>query len=276
MNRSIHSSMVTMRSIQQAMDVVANNIANIDRTGYKRQAVSFADVLTQVTMQPQVAQNDGRWTPLGWTERGGALLDRILSDFSQGPLTETKMPLDIAISGQAVIEVRGAQDGTPSWVRGGAWQLSPIPGNDGLTLTTANGDMIQSIDDEPIVIPNNRSIQIDERGVVYALGGIDGLPEPIATLKVMTVQRPDALVRTTDDRWMLAGEETAATVLAPYEPVAGQPAVAVLQGMLERSNVALSQEMSELLLMQRTYQLNARALTSADVLLGMANNLRGG
>jgi flagellar basal-body rod protein FlgG len=268
MNRSMGTSVVAMRSVQYALDVIANNIANVDRYGYKRQEVAFADVLTDRVAQHGASERGaGRWTLPGMTESGGASVASVRTSFAQGTLVETEQSLDIALDGQALVAVVGARDGVASWVRGGSWQLSPV--DDGLMLTTASGDIVQSVDNAPIVIPPNHTARIDARGVVVATPSGGGPAQEIAALRVQSVLRFDVLERASDDRYVLPPG-------VQEDDVFGAPEnVTVRAGMLERSNVVLAQEMSALMLMQRAYQLHARTLISADAMSGMVNNLRG-
>ncbi|MBU6145539.1 MAG: flagellar hook-basal body protein [Paenibacillaceae bacterium] len=268
MNHSMSTSQVAMRAVQHALDVIAHNIANADRYAFKRQEVVFSDVLTnRVAQHGESERGAGRWTLPGITESGGTNVASVRAAFGQGALVSTDRSLDVALDGQALVAVVGARDGATSWVRGGSWQLSPV--RDGLMLTTASGDIVQSVDNAPIVIPPNHTVRIDERGVVIAEPQGGGLGQEIAVLNVRSVLRFDVLERVSDDRFVLPqGVQEGDVFGAPTN-------VTVRAGMLERSNVVLVQEMSALMLMQRAYQLNARALISADAMSGMVNNLRG-
>jgi flagellar basal-body rod protein FlgG len=281
MNHSMINALVSMQSMQKKMDIIANNIANINTVGYKGQKASFQDVLTRMVAQPETFAQAGRMTPLGFTQGGGARLGRVSADFTQGALQSTGQDLDLALVGDGLFEVeRSGEDGgnpAAAWTRGGSFQLSPNPADPNETfLTTKEGYFVRDINDLPLMIPAGRSIRIDEDGVVWHYDPNEQTDFARAgQLKIVRAVRPDVLLRSGDNVFTLPDGVTAEEALAPNEVnEAGEPAVKVLQGFLEQSNVDLAQELSELIAVQRAYQLNARAISSSDTLMSLTNNLR--
>jgi flagellar basal-body rod protein FlgG len=285
MNKSMIQALVTLRATQQRIDVHANNIANVNTTAYKRQTVSFQDVFTRILPQAQQIARPERLTPAGFVEGSGARLGRFSTSFVQGPLELTSRPLDVAIEGNGVLEVMknatpGAADAQVSWTRDGTLMLGRLQNEADFVLTTPAGHVVRSTTDEPLRVPANHAVTIDETGAVYVRPNADASEPPrlIGRLKVMNVVRADGLMRGPDNDYVLPEGTVANQVLALYDP-ANPPAnpaerTRIRQGYVERANVDLGQEMTDVLMAQRMIQFNAKSLASADTLMGLTNNLR--
>src|SRR5690606_15590220 len=100
---------VSMQAMQQKLDVIAHNIANVNTTGYKRREASFQDVLTSVYQQPPGFQQEGRLTPLGFTQGWGAKVGQIKLSMEQAALHTTGNPLDLGIEGNGLFEIQRNQ-----------------------------------------------------------------------------------------------------------------------------------------------------------------------
>lgn len=289
MNNSMINSSVSMHTLQQKLDILASNIANINTSGYKKKEASFEDVLTNTKLQPQSFRKDGRLTPLGYNLGWGSKLGSIRSNFAQGPISPTQNPTDLAIQGEGLFELsvltRDA-NGNPvqqtAWTRNGAFQLTPSEDGTQMFLTTKEGHHVMGIDNRPIVMPVGTHPQIDGQGNIFAYrdGGTAGTK--VGQIKLVRVVRPQLLNEMGDSLYTLPSNVTQdqqllGTILQNVNnlPANDSDRVEVRQGYLEQSNVNLADEMAELVTVQRAFQLNARALTSADTMMNLANNLRG-
>ncbi|KPV60512.1 flagellar basal body rod protein FlgG [Paenibacillus sp. A3] len=291
MNHSMINSSVSMHALQQKLDLLANNMANVNNTGYKRREASFQDVLTNVKQQPRGFQKEGRLTPLGYNQGWGAKLASSQLNMSQGSLKPTNNPLDVAIEGAGLFEISTASvdaAGNPvretRWTRDGSFELSPSgdPQNpDGLILTTKDGHYVMGADNNPIRVPNNHQIQIQADGTILAHDEADPNAEavPVGQIKMVRVVRPQLLQQLGDNVFGLPSDITAQQRDDILDPVTtGNNTVdpiTVRQGFLEQSNVSLADEMTELIMVQRAFQLNSRAVSSSDQMMNLANNLRG-
>lgn len=123
MNNSMISAMVSMTGIQQRLDVISDNIANVNTAGYKSKQAAFEDVLTRVQQQPDKYKLDGRSTPMGYNLGFGARLADVTKDMSQGSFNETGNPTDLAIEGNAMFAVEA--NGEKMWTRQGAFHFIP-------------------------------------------------------------------------------------------------------------------------------------------------------
>jgi flagellar basal-body rod protein FlgG len=289
MNHSMINAMASMSGLQQKLDVIANNIANLNTAGFKRKEASFQDVLTSVNRQPEAFRQEGRRTPLGFTEGWGAKLSQVQINMSQGSLQETNNPTDVAIEGDAMFEIDlgaqgAAQGGTAAataWTRSGSFQLAVQPGDEGNAyLSTPQGHLVRGVNNQPIRIPNGSSITIDSFGNVRASNpaNANGAPVTVGTIKLVRVARPQMLQSIGDNMYVLSdiANNADGEVLRPLNRAAeADAAIALRQGFLEQSNVVLSDEMTEMMSVQRAYQLTSRALISGDTMMNLANNLRG-
>ncbi|ALS24505.1 flagellar hook-basal body protein [Paenibacillus naphthalenovorans] len=291
MNNSMITSSVSMHALQQKLDLAANNIANVNTTGYKRREASFQDVLTSVKQQPQGFQREGRLTPLGYNQGWGAKLFAAQLNLAQGSLQATDSPLDMAIEGSGLFEISTVvldADNNPvqatRWTRNGSFQLSPSADPldpDNMLLTTKDGHYVMGTDDNPIRIPINHRIQISPDGVIMAYNETEpgAAPIEVGQIKLVRAVRPQLLQQLGDNLYSLPGnitpaqqEEILQTVTAANNEV---DPITVRQGFLEQSNVNLSDEMTELISIQRAFQLNSRAISSSDQMMNLANSLRG-
>jgi flagellar basal-body rod protein FlgG len=280
MNPSLINAWSGMNAIQTKIDTISNNITNIDTVGYKRRDVSFQDVLSNRLGQSKNFELPGRLTPLGLTEGMGARVGLTQLVLAQGTRKDTGNPLDLMIEGDGFFEVatRANGDLTSAWTRNGAFQVSS-EGDTGY-LTTKSGDYVLNSNGEQIEVPNGSRVTIDELGRIYATpeNEPNGPLEQIGALRIVRILRPQVLEQMGENLYRLS-----AAVRNPEDVVRqvdmeddeARQGLAINGGALEASNVDLAQEMTELLIAQRAYQMNAKAIQSTDTMMGLVNNLRG-
>ncbi|WP_282938774.1 flagellar hook-basal body protein [Paenibacillus sp. RC67] len=287
MNNSMINASVSMQALQQKLDLLSNNIANIDTNGYKRKEASFQDVLTSVKQQPEGFQKQGRLSPLGYNQGWGARLVQAQLNMGQGSLEPTGNDLDLAVEGNGLFEINsvtkdanGALTAQTVWTRDGSFQVSPSdnPADADFFLMTKDGRYVMGTDDTPIRIPANHKVKIEEDGTIMAMNDADKSAPPVEVgqIKMVRVLRPQLLQQLGDNLYSLpAGVTNRQDILenvATTDNTVNR--VAIRQGFLEKSNVKLADEMTDLLQVQRSFQLNSRAITSSDTMMGLANSLR--
>lgn len=284
MNHSMISASVSMHSLQQKLDLLSNNIANVNTVGFKKKEASFEDVLTNIKGQQEAFRRQGRLSPLGFNQGWGAKLVQVQNNMAQGPIQSTNNPTDFAIQGDGLFEVavsrrdeNGNLTSRPAWTRNGAFNLSPS-GTD-MVLTTKEGHYVVDSNNNPIRIPNGHRPQISADGTIVAYNEIDrsAPPIPVGQMKLVRVVRPQLLKEIGDNLFGLPAGAAAQDILQTVNgPTANRADnVEVMQGYLEQSNVNLSDEMTELITVQRAFQLSSRAITSSDTMMNLANSLRG-
>ncbi|MBO3285264.1 flagellar hook-basal body protein [Paenibacillus sp. FSL M8-0228] len=274
MNNSMIGAMVSMASVQQRLDLIADNIANVNTVGYKSKQGSFEDVLANVKQQPSTYLQNGRAMPLGYNLGYGVKTAAIMKNMEQGPLKETGLPTDLAIQGNAMFEVQG--NGQKAWTRDGSFHFIPDPSDSAtMMLTTAEGYSVLDNNDVPVTAPAGSKVAINSDGELLIRANGTGIPTVGQRIKLMDVQRPEGLEQRDDNLFVLLNGVTEANVFGAAGVAGAVPAdVSVRSGYLEESNVDLAGEMTDMMQVQRMYQMAARALTSSDTMMNMANNLR--
>lgn len=291
MNTSMINASVSMSSLQQRLDIIANNVSNANTIGYKRKDASFSDILTTTQHQVEDMLLPGRQSPAGVTEGWGARLSRQLIDLSQGSLMSTDNPTDLALEGDGLFEItvpRVDENGFPviedgeqvydtTWTRYGAFKLTPLEGDDeNMYLAMDDGTLVLDADGEQIAIPKNHRMVIGENGQITIYDQYDE-EVSVSQLRLVKVLNAQMLVPLGDHRFGLPDDVDRDAVLLTLddpEMVVAEN-IGVRQGFLEQSNVDMTREMTDLISVQRSYQLSARALASADTMSSLANNLRG-
>jgi flagellar basal-body rod protein FlgG len=288
MNHSMINSMVSMNGLQQKLDIMANNMANINTAGFKRKEATFEDILTNVKNQPNSFQHAGRLSPLGFTQGWGAKLSQVTTNFAQGALKESGLATDLAIEGNGLFKVM-VPSGDPNqpanylYTRDGSLDLTTLPNDrENVYLATKEGHLVMGEGDQPISIPNGYKFAVDADGTVRSYNGSKPEDGSVVRGKLGTVRvlRPQFMQQVGNNLFAIpAGiAATQQDIDNIVQPVARgsnleQP-ITIRQGFVEQSNVNLADEMTELLTVQRAFQLSSRALTSSDTMMNLANNLR--
>lgn len=252
-----------MQAQQLNVETIANNLANVNTTGYKRARVSFSDL---------VARDPARTAALGDATDAGLLqpalrlgtgvgIASVSRLFDTGDARKTDAPFDITVQGDGFFEVL-TPDGTSAYTRGGTWKVN----KDG-QLATLGG------------LPLKQAIQIPDD--VQAL-----LVQPDGRVQARVANQPNALdlgrielVRFTSPQGLLAqgdGIYRSSSASGEAMPVRSgdEGAGRIAQGYLEGSNVKMVDEMVNLMVAQRTYEANAKIVQAADEILGLVNGLR--
>ncbi|WP_443751364.1 flagellar hook-basal body protein [Asticcacaulis solisilvae] len=242
---------------QRALDIVANNIANLNTRAFKQSHPQFSQMVAPVALPA-----DGHETSAADAQAAmlGVKLDGAPVDFTQGQLNATGAPLDLAINGSGFIELMGPGGQTMLW-RGGGLMVNP----DGY-LAASNGMPLQAM----ISVPHDASaLTISADGKVTAT--VDGSAQPVSLGQIELSQDNDPSTLTAIGGGLYVPQSDADIVrAAPGTEGAG----VLAQGFSEASNVDLSREMVTLLLMQRTYSANAQVVQAGDQLMGIDNELK--
>ncbi|QQK78453.1 flagellar hook-basal body protein [Salicibibacter cibarius] len=269
------SSTVTMGQLQQSMDTISNNIANINRTGYQRREDSFSDLLFQQMDHQRVPQPEGnRLTPEGIRVGNGAGVSQTALRYDQGAVQETERALDFALAEAGVFFPVQTEDGQ-AFTRDGAFYLSETaPGADTWQLVTREGDVLTNGDGEPFVVPGQASdFTLHPDGALVAdLTG--GGTATLGELEVATIERPQLLEAIGDNLFQLPDLAALGVDGADVLGFDAAGVEQVTQGALEQSNVDMATEMTNLMEMQRSYGMHARNITQQDEMMGLVNSLR--
>jgi len=256
MSGAFYIGAVGLDAQQKALDTIANNISNINTSGFKRTEVRFTEVLAS---QPDAGVVTADLGASAITS-SGVKSDALFLLNEQGQVESTGSQLDLAINGPGFIELMGAGGQTLLW-RGGA-----LKADDQGRLTTSSGIELKA----GITLPADvTGIQIASDGMVRAkIASAEELVD-VGQIMLVKVEDPSQVERL--DGGLYRVKDSAQLDAA----VAGEDGLGLLvQGSLERSTVELNQEMVELMMVQRAYAANAQVVQAADQLMGLANGLR--
>jgi flagellar basal-body rod protein FlgG len=251
----------TGMSVQQTnLDVIANNIANANTNGYKKSRADFQDLMYQTLRLQGATTEAGNQVPTGVQIGHGALLAAVQKVFLQGDYQQTSNELDVAIEGNGFIQIT-LPSGDKAYTRAGALKKDSQG-----RICTSDGYLI-----EPnITIPQNTTkVSIEADGTVSAqVEG--GSPTQIGKIDLYTFPNLTGLNAIGKSLF----KETEASGAA-ISGTAGQNGLGtLLQGYLEMSNVSIMQEMVNLIVSQRAYEVNSKAIQAADEMLQIANNVK--
>jgi flagellar basal-body rod protein FlgG len=248
-----------MESQQLNLDVISNNLANVSTTGFKKSKIEFQDLLYETTRMPGAEQGNGTQLPTGLQVGHGSRPVATARVFTEGELTQTNAQLDMAIQGDGFIEVL-LPDGTRAYTRDGALKT-----DSGGKVTTSDGLAVQS-GWQPIPT-GTTAISISSNGEVTTTGA--------SGTQNFRVQ----LVRFANP----AGLDSIGRNLYKETPASGTPETgnpdengfgSLQQGYLEMSNVKVVEEMVNMIVAQRAYEVNSKAVQAADEMMQQSNNLR--
>jgi len=276
MNRSMIVATNTLNQLQKKLDIISNNMANIDTTGFKKREATFSDLLfQQFNNQLDPTKETGRNTALGIRLGTGAKIAQSQMLLTQGNIKETKRPLDIAFTNKSQFLKVLANDNGQSevrYTRVGNLSLSPI-GNNDVMLVNKSGNPILDENNKMISFPANaESYTITNQGSLQVK--LDNGQTSSFNLGVIEVNKPQFFEQYGDNLLGLPKNGVAGTNV--FTNLVGQARnnISIQQGALEGSNVDLGQEMSSLINVQRDYQFQSRAITISDQMMGLVNGLR--
>ena len=260
--RSMDIAATGMLAQQLNVEVISNNIANLNTTGFKRQRAEFQDLLYQNQRRPGAASSDqGTIVPAGVQVGIGVKAAAVYRITEQGNLTNTNNPLDLAIQGRGFFQVK-QPDGTTAYTRAGSFQLSPTG-----EIVTADGLVVLpglTIPADTITVTVNASGQV--------LAQIAGQTNPQTVGQFELANFPNE-----------AGLQNIGNNLLTETPASGSPTTGaaastgfggIQQGFLETSNVNVVNEITNLITAQRAYEMNSKVITVSDQMSSTLNNFR--
>mgnify|MGYP001295980151 FL=1 len=276
MSRSMIQAAVTMGQLQQKLDTIGHNLANSQTTGYKSRQAEFSSLLfQQIENLNHPANGTGRLTPDGIRIGSGARLGAINSNMNAGNIVTTDRMLDTALLRENYfyqIQVTENNVTEIRYTRDGAFYLSPINDNGDLMLVTKDGHPVLGANGPIVIEPGFDSIQIQDNGQIVV--SRNGQTETAGSLSVVEITRPRILEAAGNNMFRLP--DLAALGYAFGEIVQAPANIdgMLKSGALEQSNVDIAEQMSELILTQRSYQFNARTISTSDQMMGLINQLR--
>ncbi len=253
MLRSLHIARTGLDAQQTQLDVISNNLANVNTVGFKRGQAVFEDLLYQVIRQPGAQSSQQTQIPSGLQLGVGVQTVATEKLFGQGGVQQTENPLDVAINGRGFYQIL-MPDGSTAYTRSGAFQVD----SQGM-LVTSSGYQLQPA----ITIPSDlQTLTIGRDGVVSATLS-NGTVQQLGQIQLANFVNPAGLLSTGENLFT----ETAASG-APQVNNPGTNGLGVLnQKFTESSNVNVAEELVNMIVAQRAFELNSRAITTSDQML---------
>ncbi len=261
MIRGLYTAATGMNAQQHQIDVTSNNIANVNTIGFKKDRAEFQDLMYESLNYTAGRTSEDTINPTGIDVGLGVRISGIQKDFEGGDLKITGNALDVAIEGKGFFQIT-LPSGELAYTRNGAFKL-----NDEGSLVNGDGYLVEP----EIVIPNTfTNISIAQDGIVTALDPQTGNIEELGQITIADFINPAGLNPLGDSLFQ-------ATTASgdPIEGIATEDAFGgIRQGMIESSNVALVNEMIDLITAQRAYEANSKSITTVDDMLSIVNNLK--
>ncbi len=261
MIRSLWTSATGMQAQALNLDVISNNLANVNTSGFKKSRAEFQDLLYETIRPAGTPSSQDTEVPAGIQLGHGTRPSTVLKIFSQGNMENPQNELDLAIEGDGFFQIT-LPNGETAYTRDGAFKLDSdgrIVNSDGFTM-------------EPeIAIPSDAmSISVGLDGTVSVLQAGESTPSEIGTIELARFINPAGLISMGKNLFIpseASGNEMTGT--------AGEDGIGTLaQGFLEMSNVSVVDEMVNMITAQRAYESNSKAIQAADDMLQLANNVK--
>jgi len=261
MIKAMRTAASGMMAQQMNVDNIANNLANVNTTGFKKSKIEFQDVLYQNVKRAGTASALGAETPAGIQIGYGAKVSSTVREYSEGDLTSTGNPLDLAISGGGFFQIQ-APDGTTAYTRDGAFKLS----SEG-RVVNSNGFYLLP----EITVPEDAtSISVGVDGIVEVHQFGQDTPQQIGQIELARFVNPAGLNAIGRNLLKITGASGDPITDIPTQSGMGQ----IDQGYLEMSNVKVVDEMVNMIVAQRAYEMNSKAIQTAEDMAQIANNLK--
>ena len=262
--RALSIAATGMQAQQTNVEVIANNLANMNTTGFKQQRAEFQDLLYQTIVQPGAQSSDsGTIVPSGIQLGAGVSTAAVYRINNQGDLKQTSNPYDLAIQGAGFFHVQ-MPDGTDAYTRAGNFALSPQG-----QIVTDKGYVVAP----GIAVPQNAlSVSVNAQGQVMATVPGQSAQQTLGQLELVRFPNEAGLSAQGDN---LLTETQASG--SPQSALPGSPGYGTIsQGYLETSNVNPVEEITSLITAQRAYEMNSKVITAADNMMQETAQIGGG
>lgn len=270
MLRSLWTAASGMTAQQTNVDTIANNLANVNTTGYKSETAEFKSLLYQ-NLQTKTTSANGEQKPVGAQVGLGVRNSSITSHYTQGTYLDSDSNTAYAIQGSGFFAIQGT-DGNTYYTRNGDFVMGRS--TDGIMLCTSEGNPVLGSDGAPITFAGDldtTKITVDSQGRFFYP---DATKNPVATgqeIGLFQFSNPSGLEKTSSS---LLRETDASGAAVNEADGATTARSSIKAGALEASNVNVATEMVNLITAQRAYELNSKAITASDEMLQQANNLK--
>lgn len=262
--QTLYSAATGMESLQTKLDVIANNLANVNTTGFKGGRANFEDLFYRTEEMPGTLDPQSNPTATGTQIGLGSRVSSIQTDFRQGAFQETGDQLDLAIEGNGFFQVTDAVTNQPIYTRAGNFSINA---NNQLVLGSAQ--MGRLLDPQITLPAETIAVSISAGGQVLAQVPNQTEMSQIGTIQLATFPNPEGLLKLGENLYAPTDASGAAQLNDPGQQGSGL----LRQGFLEASNVEPVRQLIDLITTQRSFELNSRAIQAGDQILQLISNL---
>jgi flagellar basal-body rod protein FlgG len=261
MMQSLNTAATGMVAQQLNLDTISNNLANVNTNAFKSQRAEFQDLIYQNYRLSGATAGGSAVQPVAMQVGLGTQFSSTSSNFAAGPLQSTNNPLDLAIAGEGFFKVE-LPTGQTAYTRDGSFKI-----NASGELVTNDGYLIQP----NITIPaGSTAITVAANGQVSALVPGQNDPQQLGQIKIELFPNEGGLTRVGQNLFTAGGASGDPQEVTPGEAGSGN----IQSGFLEGSNVEIVTEMVRMITAQRAYEINSKAIQSADDMLALVNNMK--
>lgn len=258
--RALWTAATGMQAQQLTLDVISNNLANVQTAGFKRSRVDFQDLVYEMLQAPGASSAQGQEIPAGFQVGHGSRAVATQRLFIKGDLQQTGNSLDLAIEGDGFFQIQ-QPSGDIAYTRAGAFKKDSQG-----RLVTSDGFAL----DPEITLPQNAtSVTVGVDGTVSVTIAGQQQPQQVGTIQLARFTNPAGLQSLGRNLFLPSQSSGDATQGTPGQDGLGT----LIQGFVESSNVNVVEEMVGLIVTQRAYEINSRAIRTADEMMQTANNL---
>ncbi len=263
--QTLYTASTGMQAMETKLDVIANNLANINTTGFKKDRANFEDLLYRTEVHPGVLDSTGTPSAVGTQVGLGVRVTSTQTDQAQGALTPTGRELDVAIQGPGYLTVTDPTSNDPMYTRAGNLDINA---NGQLVIGAAQTGRLL---DPPINIPPDATaIQISDTGQVFVRQPGNQQLSQVGDIQMAQFINPDGLEKVGENLNKALDASGPATQSTP-----GLDGLGIIrQGNLEASNVQPVQELIDLITTQRAFELNSQAVQAGDQMMQNISNLK--
>ncbi len=259
--RSLYTATTGMAAQNLNMDVIANNLANVSTSGFKKSRADFQDLLYQIMKVPGSPTSSDTASPTGIQVGLGVKTGAVTKIFTVGDIIQTENKLDVAIEGNGFFQVT-MPDGNIAYTRAGNLKLDSAG-----RITTSDGFPILP----EITVPADATeLTISQTGVVSAIVGNTTTSTQLGTLELGTFANNAGLIAIGRNLLRETDASGAVTLGTPGSNGVGT----LLQGYVENSNVNLVEEMTHMITAQRAFEINSKVISTSDQMMQTVSNIK--
>ncbi len=272
MMRSLWTAASGMVSQQQNVDTISNNLANVNTSGYKKERLEFKSLLYETIKRADLDPVNQTGRPVNLQIGHGVRPIATSKVFTTGNFQNTELPLDFAIEGKGFFVVQHGNNGA-AFTRDGSFKIS-LNEDGSMGLVTSDGYAVLNVEGEAITLPQGYTMErlvVEQNGLLAYTNlqnELEDLGMQMDIVQFSNVQGLESIGNNLLKQTVASG--------APIQESAGEvtETSSLRQGVLEMSNVQVAEEMVNLIVAQRAYELNSKAIQTSDDMLQLANNLK--